>query len=423
MLRRRLSEALGRARRRPRFLRAEAFGAIAQLARPRALVFVDRAYARRLGLPGSPRWRDPEADGAVGAAPLSAPLEAHLQITNQCDAGCTGCYTAATPGGHPREWGLSRWKRAVDELADAGVFHLALGGGESATLPWLGELAEHARARGLVPNLTTSGLSGLDELVRIADRFGQINVSLDGLGPTYARVRGFDGFDRADEALRRLRAVKREIGINVVVTRENFDELGAIFAHARRRRLSEVELLRFKPAGRGTRAFSALTCSDDQHRRFLPTVLAAARRHRVRVRVDCSYVPMLAHHRPSRALLAGLAVYGCTGGDFLVGAKANGALTACSFAPPPPGAPAVDELRSYWGQEGAFGAFRTWREADEPCRSCDYHDLCRGGCRVVSRHVLGDDRRPDPECPRVVDFTRARGERPSETRTRLPIVV
>ncbi len=402
-----LRNLLTRARRpRPRQVRAEPFGAIVQLERPRALVFVDRDYARDLGVDGGELWRDPADDGEVGRSVLAAPLEAHLQLTNQCGAGCRGCYTAATPRGLPGEWGAAEWMRAIDALAERGVFHLALGGGESAVLPWLGDVARHARSRGLVPNLTTSGLEGLDRLVPIADLFGQINVSLDGLGPTYAEVRGFDGFAAADHALQELRRVKREIGINVVVTRKNFDQIDALFAHARARRLNEVELLRFKPSGRGTRAFARLTCADDQHRALLPTVLEACRRHRVRARLDCSYTPMIAHHRPSRELLAKLAVYGCTGGDFLVGAKADGRLTACSFAEAPTERPSVDGIGAYWDQEGAFGAFRRWREdAAEPCASCDYFSLCRGGCKVVSHHLLGDEALPDPECPRVVDYS------------------
>jgi radical SAM protein with 4Fe4S-binding SPASM domain len=396
----------------PRRARFERFGAILQLAFPRALVFVDRDYARRaIAMRGEPAsWREPES--ALGDHVLSAPLEAHLQLTNRCTAGCTGCYTGASEHGAPNEWGLAEWTRAIDELADAGVFHVALGGGESAVLPWLGDLAAHARRRGIVPNLTTSGLDGLDRLVAIADRFGQINVSIDGIGEHYAAVRGFDGFARADAAVRRLRAVKTDVGINVVVTRRTFDGLDRVFAYASDRRLSEVELLRFKPAGRGARAYGELRCTDDQHRRFLPTVLDAARRHRVRVKVDCSYVPMLAHHRPDLALLAELAVYGCTGGDFLVGAKPNGQLTACSFAAPAPGRPRVDHLRDYWNTPDAFGAFRTWRTAREPCASCDYHDLCRGGCKVVSAHVTGEPDAPDPECPRVLDAARPRRHLP-----------
>ncbi|MDQ3369591.1 MAG: radical SAM protein, partial [Myxococcota bacterium] len=314
----------------PRRSRLERFGAIVQLGVPRALVFVDRTFARRtLRMTGEPAiWGG--AEPALGEHVLSAPLEAHLQLTNRCTAGCQGCYTGASAAGAPNEWGLVEWSRAIDALADAGVFHVALGGGESALLPWLGELADHARRRGIIPNLTTSGLEGLDNLLAHIDKFGQINVSLDGLGATYAAVRGFDGFARADAAIQKLRAAKREIGINVVVTRHNFAELDAIFAYASERRLSEVELLRFKPSGRGARAYGELRCTDAQHRAFLPTILAHAKRHAVRVKVDCSYTPMLAHHAPDRGLLAELAVYGCTGGDFLVGAKPGGQLTACS---------------------------------------------------------------------------------------------
>ncbi|HTE50543.1 MAG TPA: radical SAM protein [Kofleriaceae bacterium] len=407
-------------RRPARPLRVERFGAITELDRPRALVFVDRALARRLGARGSAAWLDPDGDGDVGGAPLSAPLEAHLQLTNRCEVGCQGCYTGATPAGAPREWGAVEWMRAIDALADRGVFHLALGGGESATLPWLGEVAAHARRRGLTPNLTTSGLYGLDGLLPIAHLFGQINVSIDGLGPTYAAVRGIDGFAEADRAIRRLRERKREIGINIVVTRVNFGELDELLAYARRRRLNEVELLRFKPAGRGAAAFAHLTCSDAQHRAFWPLVRRAARRHRVRVRLDCSYTPMLVHHRPPRRLLEELAVYGCTAGDFLIGAKASGALCACSFAPAAEGRPSLDQIGDYWDRPDAFGAFRQWRDPDEPCRSCEYHRLCRGGCKAVSLHLRGDASRPDPECPRVVDHRAAEA---GAGRVRLPVVM
>ena len=57
-----------------------------------------------------------------------------------------------------------------------------------------------AERGGGAPEGNADRLDGLDQLLAIADRFGQINVSLDGLGATYAAVRGFDGFARADAA-------------------------------------------------------------------------------------------------------------------------------------------------------------------------------------------------------------------------------
>src|SRR5690606_14436579 len=110
--------------RRARRVRLEPFGAIVQLVAPRALVFVDRDRARSLGVAPAAGaagiWRDPADDGQVGRSVLSAPLEAHLQLTNRCDAGCRGCYTGATPRGGPGEWDAEAWKRAIDELADMG---------------------------------------------------------------------------------------------------------------------------------------------------------------------------------------------------------------------------------------------------------------------------------------------------------------
>jgi radical SAM protein with 4Fe4S-binding SPASM domain len=397
-------------RRTPRGFRYEKFGGIVHLERPRALVFVDRDRAKRLGYRETPLWRD-EPDEQWNEARLSAPLEAHLQLTNRCDAGCQGCYTGATPTGAAGEWGRDEWKRAIDALADRGVFHLALGGGESALLPWLGEAAEHARARGMVPNLTTSGLYGDDELERLvgwAPLFGQINVSVDGVGDDYAAVRGFDGFARADRAVVALRKATKHVGINCVVTRGSFDGLSRVFAYAKSRKLREVELLRFKPSGRGIKTYEALRCTDEQHRALVPTILKLARKHRLRVRLDCSYTPMVTHHKIKPKVMRWLAIYGCAGGDLLVGAKASGMLTACSFAPPVERR--VDAIGDYWDEDGAFGPFRRWREAAaEPCNSCDYLTLCRGGCRVVTMHVSGDASAPDPECPRVIDWRAANG--------------
>lgn len=411
----------------PRPFRYERFGGIAQLggrtALGQALVFVDRDRARALGYTQPPAglWDDhadsaaPTRDGddAWLSAPLSAPLEAHLQLTNRCDAGCSGCYTGATAAGAPHEWGLADWCRALDELAAAGVFHVALGGGESATLPWLGDLLMHARQRGIVPNLTTSGLYSDEVLARLCDwtqqgLFGQINVSIDGVGDRYARVRGFDGFARADRALAALRRYSPDVGINCVLSRDTFDDLDRLFAHARHRRASEIEILRFKPAGRGARdaIYDQNRCTDAQHRALLPTVLQLSRRHRTRVRLDCSFTPMVVHHRPPPRLVQFLCIYGCAAGDLLVGAKSGGQMSGCSFFPSTPAR--VDALREYRGRPDAFPPFRAYvQNPPPPCADCEYRALCRGGCRAVAVHVTGDGAQPDPECPRVIDHRAA----------------
>src|SRR5258705_8951175 len=122
-------------------------------------------------------------------APPGAPGEVHVVFPRRCAAGCRGCYVDATPSGAALPFEDAC--RILDELSAMGVFHVALGGGEALELDYLFAVASHARRVGITPNLTTSGL-GLDAAAPEKCRvFGQINVSVDGVGAAYAAARGF----------------------------------------------------------------------------------------------------------------------------------------------------------------------------------------------------------------------------------------
>jgi radical SAM protein with 4Fe4S-binding SPASM domain len=374
-------------------LRAEWFGAIVSSEKPRALISVNRAMARLLGLAHSSRW--------AGADPgtLSAPTEVHLVISRRCSAGCKSCYVDATPRGPALS--VDQAKAALDRLAAHGVFHVALGGGEALELDYLFEVAEYAHKVGILPNLTTAGLAMTREQARRCKVFGQINVSVDGVEGRYAQARGFDGFRHAVRALELLRAEKREVGINCVVSRSSYPHLGEVVALAKRLKLNEVELLRFKPAGRGLGTFAEEDLTPEQAERFFPRVRWLSLRHLMRVKLDCSFAPMVFWHRPPRWVARFFGVMGCEGGNVLASVMPDGALTGCSFGGPSE-ASIFDEEATARAFETGFNMFRDYtKNAPEPCRSCEYLSLCKGGCRVVSK-ARGDWWKPDPGCPRVV---------------------
>ena len=318
---------------KPQF-RPERFGGIVSMHRPRGLAYVDRDYARSLGFPESPLWD--EADAGLNAGPLSAPTEVHLVISRRCSAGCTGCYVDATPDGPALS--EAEAKAALDRLAEMGVFHVALGGGEAVDLPYLLDVARHARVRGIVPNLTTSGLPVDEAFAReAAEVFGQVNVSVDGLGEDYRRSRGYDGFARAEAALRLLRSFTPHVGINCVVSRDNADRLAPLVAFAKRLKLSEVELLRFKPAGRGGDVFGDRDLTPEQGRKLYRRALWYALRYRMRIKLDCSFAPMVYAHNPPKALVDFFGVMGCVGGDVLASIMPDGQWIGCSFGGPSEG--------------------------------------------------------------------------------------
>ena len=382
-------------------VRYEPWGAWVKVEREPALVALDQDGVRALGLDGGAAWTSPP--------PASMPLELHLAVTSRCAAGCEGCYLDARPDGLDRP--RAELEAELEAVARAGVFTVAFGGGEPTLRKDLGDLADAARARGLTPVVTTSGL-GLDEARAGAlARFAQVNVSHDGAGAGYAEVRGFDGARHAEAAIAMLAARGVRVGVNVVLTRATFDGLGETVRRVRALGAREVQLLRYKPAGRATGLdYLARRLAPAQVLAFpaLLRALAAEHGEALRVRVDCALVPFLASDadlasRPEE--LARWGVLGCEAGAALGAGRVDGRLAPCSFAPALE--EATTDLARAWRAGGGLGPFRRHVEAPpEPCASCTLRAVCRGGCKVVSAHLhpesVGPDGfAPDPECPRV----------------------
>ncbi len=378
--------------------RVEPWGAWVKLATVPALVALDREGAMALGLDGGATWK-PDA-------PASPPIEVHLAVTSRCAAGCEGCYLDARPDGEepPRATIVDR----LDALAAAGVFTVAFGGGEPLTREDIGLLAEEAKARGMTPVLTTSGLGLTKEKARRLRSFAQVNVSYDGAGADYVSVRGFDGARAAEAAVRLLVEAGLRVGVNIVLTRATFPRLAETVRRARSLGASEAQLLRYKPAGRAARMDYLARRLDAEQGRNIPVALRALAREHAEpagaftVRIDCAMVPFLSMDpeiagAPER--LARLGVFGCEGAQALSAVKVDGSVAPCSFAASTKLGAA--DIASRMHHDAEVARWRAFPVAPpEPCASCPLRSVCKGGCKVVSS-FLGAGHAPDPECPRV----------------------
>jgi len=385
-------------------VRFEPWGAWVKLESTAAIVALDRDGVSALGLHGGDVWAR-----SAGASP---PLEVHLAVTARCGAGCEGCYIDARPNG--LEPSREEIERRLDALHDAGVFTVAFGGGEPTTRDDLDTLAAAAVARGMTPVLTTSGLGLTESRAEKLRAFAQVNVSYDGSGETYARVRGFDGSSSAERAIERLRSAGVRVGVNVVLTRGTFEKLGETLARARSLGACEAQLLRYKPAGRAASVeYFVRRLSPDQARSLAPTLRALTRdlcgEGDFHVRIDCALVPFLSADEAmvrDPALLARFGVMGCEAAGSLAAVTADGRVAPCSFAPATDLA-GTDLVRDY-AVDPELTRWRASAQApSEPCASCPLRDVCKGGCKVVTS-FMGAGLGPDPECPRVVDSKEGR---------------
>ncbi|MAT23692.1 MAG: hypothetical protein CMN29_01790 [Sandaracinus sp.] len=380
---------------RIRRLRAERFGAIVATDEPPALVSVDRALARKLGAEGGALWEAPSP--GLDVSVLEGPTEVHLAVTERCPAGCSGCYADARPDGHAPT--LDELKARLDALADLGAFSVAFGGGEGALREDLPALVAHARARGLTPTLTTSGLGVDAARARALAGLAQVNVSWDGPAEVYEAVRGYRGAPQAERAVRHLQAAGVPVGLNTVLTRENVGQLEAIGEGAEALGAVELQLLRFKPSGRGSLDYLARRLTPAQVEALPGALRRLSARHPFALRVDCAMVPFLAAD-PEVGLeaLQAFGVMGCEAGRSLMTVDAHGRTAPCSFWRDAPGA---SFGAGSWAEDPSLERFREHAAAaPEPCASCPVRRVCRGGCRIVAG-LAGDPWRPDPECPRV----------------------
>jgi radical SAM protein with 4Fe4S-binding SPASM domain len=378
--------------------RFENFGGIIAGENPPFLAFVDRNYMRELGLPDAAAWDI--ADESVGR--LSAPTEVHFAITNKCSVGCPHCYMGAGKQ-DDGELDTASLKRALDILAEMNVFHIALGGGEALERSDLFEIAKYARTKGLVPNLTVSGAKITADVAKKMKVFGQVNVSLDGVKDNYGVFRNINMFDMADAALGFLIEAGVPTGINCVIGRNNFDGISGLFEYAAGKKLNEIEFLRLKPSGRGMEKYANERTTYEQNISLTPMLAELSAKYGITAKIDCSFVPMLCYHNPPVDLLEAMATYGCEAGNVLLGIRSNGQVSGCSFLKS--SGLSVFDLHSGPNQEGHFEKITSWvQKAPQPCRSCSYRDICKGGCHAVAEFVTGDFNNPDPDCPRVIEY-------------------
>jgi radical SAM protein with 4Fe4S-binding SPASM domain len=369
--------------------RYETFGGILSIQNPDGLVFVDKEFMKELGYEYSPSWDN-------NTNYLCAPTEVHFNVTNFCPMKCDHCTTSAV-NTIDNTLSFKRAKEIIDILAQNKVFHIAFGGGELFSRPDAIEIAKYAASKGIVPNATTNGYYMTPELAKECKIFGQINISIDGIGEKYSIIRGCNYFDKADNAVRLLHEQGVSVGINCMACRDNFDYLEEVVRYAHKLGLAEVLFLRLKPSGRAKNLYQEHRLTKEQGKKFFKNLLKYSRKYSPNILVDCSFVPHICYHKPSKKLMKTFGISGCDGGNILMGLREDGMLNACSHYDEY--IDNIDQLKNIWNNHKHFTTFRERKVSNNICTKCSYFDVCRGGCPLFAEHISGDFNSVDPECP------------------------
>lgn len=191
----------------------------------------------------------PELEVRTGFHLRTPPL-VWLELTRRCNLACAHCYI---DGGLARDGEMStaELKAVVDDLADMGVWAIAITGGEPTLHPGFVEIVNHARARNLLVGIATHGLFLNEKLLGAIPTDGVIiSVSLDDLH--IAGSKPDSDFRVASRALLLSKAMGFEVNIMTNTHRRNIDKLDELIGWARDHEIS-VRSVPFSPLGRGKR--------------------------------------------------------------------------------------------------------------------------------------------------------------------------
>ncbi|MHA1419876.1 MAG: radical SAM/SPASM domain-containing protein [Candidatus Heimdallarchaeaceae archaeon] len=376
-------------------IRYESFGGIIRIEDPPATIYVDKDYMKYLGYISSKLW-DKERSY------LSAPIDVHFALTNRCPLECKHCYKSSSAD-IENDLSLQEIKKIIDVLSDNHVFSVAFGGGEPFARKDIFDIAQYTSDKGIVPNITTNGYYINENNAEKCKVFGHMHVSLDLPDEKFDEIKNKGAFKAAVNAIDLLNQQGIHIGINCVISRKNFDYLEDLVKFCLSKNIKDISFLRFKPIGRADRTYDEMKLSHEQNIKLLPVLKKLTRKYKIITQVDCSMTPMICYHKPNLKMMDFFGAQGCEGGNTFIEIKEDGAIRSCSFSNFY--GDNVINLKEIWDDSKYLTKYRNVLDnLIEPCSSCRYVKICRGGCHVVSEFVTGEFSNPDPECPIVAEY-------------------
>ncbi len=338
------------------------------------------------------------------------PVKAVWELTLKCNLNCRHCGSRA---GKARdvEMPTSRGIKLCNELADLGCKRITLGGGEPTLHPDWPLYAATLIARGLKVNMTTNGLHFDRELAMKIKTIGleSICFSVDGLEETHEYIRRVPGhFKKLLENFQICREIKLPFVVITTLNQRNVSELDELQKLFESEGVASWQLQLGNPTGNMCE-HTELVIPPEDLVTLVPRI-AELREKSVHPKIYIGdnigyYGAPESKLREQKSLVPFWS--GCKAGCRVIGIESNGNIKGCLSLPSAmngedrfiEGNIMNTPLAEIWNKPGAFAYNRDFKVSDlgGECRTCDYAEICRGGCFWTAfAHTHGE--RDNPYC-------------------------
>lgn len=332
------------------------------------------------------------------------------ELTLQCNLACVHCGSRAADA-RPEELSTAEALDLVRQMAEAGITEVTLIGGEAfLRADWL-IIVRAIRDAGISCTLTTGGYGiSASAAAKMRDAgIQQVSVSIDGIEQTHDWLRGKPGaWNAAFASLRNLKQAGIPISCNSQINRLSAPELPLIYADIVAAGCRAWQLAMTVPMGRAADRPEILLQPSELLDVFplLNELATWARRDGVLFYPGNNIGYYGPYERRLRSMQGSGAIWeGCQAGMNTIGIEASGVIKGCPSLPTAAytggnirQTPLKEILRT---AELNINARQGTDEAADHlwgfCRSCEYAELCRGGCTWTA-HVFFGRRGNNPYC-------------------------
>jgi len=332
------------------------------------------------------------------------------ELTLQCNLACVHCGSRAAHA-RPEELTTAEALDLVAQMRDAGITEVALIGGEAfLRADWL-SIVQAIRSAGMSCTLTTGGYGISAAAARSMAQAGvqQVSISIDGTRATHDALRGRTGsWAAAFNTFQHLRNAGVPITANTQINRLSAPEFALIYADLRDAGCTAWQVALTVPMGRAADRPEILLQPSELLDLFplLNELATQAAQDGIAFHPGNNIGYFGPFERNLRSAQGTNAIWdGCQAGLTSIGIEANGDIKGCPSLPtsayvggnirhtPLRQILETAELSINTAMGTPAGAEHLWGF----CRTCDYAELCRGGCTWTA-HVFFGKRGNNPYC-------------------------
>lgn len=321
------------------------------------------------------------------------PRVAVWELTLRCNMSCRHCGSRAGKA-RDDELTLAEARKLCHDLAEMGCKFMTLSGGEPTLRKDWPLIAETLVELGVTVGMISNGMAWSDDITRTAKTVGLESVafSLDGFEASHDHLRRVPGhFRKVLDAIESCRKGGLRVSVVTTITRDNLPELEPF-----REFLREIGVRRWQvqiATATGNMAEHRELVIDPADMLTLIPLIAGMRKDRKLPKVfpghDIGYFGEPEEDlRDPRSPIPFWT--GCSAGCSVIGIESNGNIKGCLSLPSSmedvdvfvEGNVRETSLKEIWERDRAFAYNRqfTLDNLGGFCRTCDYADICRGGC-------------------------------------------